>query len=292
MVVKNWIQSRKKGIRGGRLLVRVLNMIEIRWGCRILAGWWRTYHNVDTDYITHCSDQEFVEFVKAKGFHVIDVKMAVQEALVDSESFGPCFLYGTDQEDRSALLQFKERRLKRQVQKSLPIRWDRVRVVEWSCHGRSVKDFEATAGHLGAHLEETHDTGRKVILCATLGVDSQGRQLCKVLNTAKTAGATLCIIEGTSLVHAKWAVCLVVFLDTIFGVVPGHPFWCPLNVLSWWPSSVTMALKLFLSLAMRPGWVNATIAMVIWCVCHHGAWRGSCKKEEMLADSLRRCITI
>ena len=178
MVVKNWIQSRKSGIRGGRLLVRVLNMIEMRWGCRILAGWWRTYHNVDADYITRCSDQEFVEFVKAKGFHVIDVKMAVQEALVDSESFGPCFLYGTDQEDRSVLLQLKERRLKRQVQKSLPIRWDRIRVVEWSCHGRSVKDFEATAGHLA------------------LGVDSQGRQLCKVVDTAKTAGATLCIIEG------------------------------------------------------------------------------------------------
>ena len=25
--------------------------------------------------------------------------------------------------------------------------------------------------------------------------------------------------------------CVWVFLDTIFGVAPGHPFWCPLNVL-------------------------------------------------------------
>ena len=57
-VVKHWLQSRKAGIRAGRILVRVVNMVEIRYGCVILAGWWRTYHSQGwpSPYLNHKED--------------------------------------------------------------------------------------------------------------------------------------------------------------------------------------------------------------------------------------------
>lgn len=63
MVVKHWLQNRKSNVRGGRILVRVINMLEMRWRFRMLAGWWRTYHNVDADYITRCSEADFVQLL-------------------------------------------------------------------------------------------------------------------------------------------------------------------------------------------------------------------------------------
>ena len=41
-VVYHWVNGRKSNVRAGRLLVRVLNMVEMRDRCRILGGWWRT----------------------------------------------------------------------------------------------------------------------------------------------------------------------------------------------------------------------------------------------------------
>jgi len=38
-VVYHWINGRKSNVRAGRLLVRVLNMVEMRYRCRILGGW-------------------------------------------------------------------------------------------------------------------------------------------------------------------------------------------------------------------------------------------------------------
>ena len=195
MVVKNWIQGRHSRVRGGRLLIRVLNMVELKWGCVILAGWWRTYHNVDADFITRCTEGEFEAYKAERAWREIDVKEAIKQALQDTERYGPCFIYGADEEDRKVQIQLKERRVQRQVQKEIKIPWATIRVVEWAAHGRTIKDFEDAAGNLGARLEG-REGEEPVILCATLGVDSQGRHLTKVLAAAKTVGAWVCLIEG------------------------------------------------------------------------------------------------
>ena len=226
MVVKNWLQSRKSKVRGGRLLIRVLNMLEARWRFRVLAGWWRTYHNVDADFITRCSDKEYEDFKEAKKWKEVDVMKAVHQALNDSEKFGPCFLYGSDQNDRTLLLQLRERRMQRQVQKEIVIPWEDIKVVEWTAQGRLVKDFEEAAGQLHAKIEDGDHKG-PTMLCATLGVDSQGRQVQKVLCAAKTAKAELVVIEGPRAVawelaekrcdEWSWGYARIEFVTTEFG---------------------------------------------------------------------------
>ena len=141
-VVKHWLQSRKAGIRAGRILVRVVNMVEIRYGCVILAGWWRTYHNVDSDYLTRCSDNEYEEFCRKRGFEAVEVKGPIEEALKDTEKFGPCFLSWGQDEDRAGLQRLKEKRMLRQLQKELEVLWEAIYVCEWAAEGREVKDFE------------------------------------------------------------------------------------------------------------------------------------------------------
>eukprot|EP00435_Cladocopium_sp_Y103_P041030 s1496_g11.t1 len=39
-VVYHWISSRRSGVRAGRLLIRVLNLVEMRFRCQVLGGWW------------------------------------------------------------------------------------------------------------------------------------------------------------------------------------------------------------------------------------------------------------
>ena len=226
MVVKNWLQSRKSKVRGGRLLIRVLNMLEARWSFRVLAGWWRTYHNIDADFITRCSEAEYKLYKEEKGWTEVAVLEAVHRALEDSEKFGPCFLYGTDQEDRVVLLQLRERRMQRQVQKEVMIPWEDIRIVEWTAQGRLVKDFEEAAGQLHARLEGGDHDG-PTLLCATLGVDSQGRQVQRVLSAAKTAKAELVVIEGPRAVawelaerrceQWSWGFARIEFVTTEFG---------------------------------------------------------------------------
>ena len=38
--VYHWIASRRSGVRAGRLLIRVLNLVEMRYRCMIIGGWW------------------------------------------------------------------------------------------------------------------------------------------------------------------------------------------------------------------------------------------------------------
>ena len=225
-IVKHWLNSRRSRIRGGRMLVRVVNMVEMRWGCQILSGWWRTYHNVDADFITRCTEKEFEEYKERKGWQEVNVKEQVHQALKDTELFGPCFLYATDDQDRKVLMQLRERRVLRQLQKEVTVPWPTIKVVEWSATGRKVKDFLEVAGHLGAKIDHQTDEG-PVILCATLGVDSQGRQLCKVLDTACTIKAWFAVVEGPRAVawelgeqkcHRRgWDCAVVEFVTTEFG---------------------------------------------------------------------------
>ena len=226
VIVKHWLNSRRSRVRGGRLLVRVVNMVEMRWGCQILSGWWRTYHNVDADFITRCSDQEFEEYLQEKGWQEVSVKEHVHQALRDTELFGPCFLYSTDDQDRQVLMQLREKRVQRQLQKEVRIPWPHIKVVEWSASGREVRDFTDVAGHLGANIDHQGGEG-PVILCATLGVDSQGRHLCKVLDAANTLKAWLAIVEGPRAVAWElgeqkckkrgWDCAVIEFVTTEFG---------------------------------------------------------------------------
>jgi hypothetical protein len=195
MVVKRWLQGRRSRVRGGRILIRVVNMLEMRWRIQVLAGWWRTYHNVDADYITRCTDEEFNSLLQRKKWTEVDVKPAVAQALKDSRQFGPCFLYGTDEQDRTLLMQLKEKRMRRQLQKEPSTPWPSIRVVEWRACGRRVLDFEEAAALLGAKLDAGHEKV-PTILCASLGMDEQGRHLQRVLEAAKTVEAWLVLVEG------------------------------------------------------------------------------------------------
>eukprot|EP00435_Cladocopium_sp_Y103_P045096 s974_g12.t2 len=199
MVVKNWLRSRQSRVRGGRMLIRVLNLVEIRWGCQVLAGWWRTYHNVDADYVTRCTDEEFQEFAQQKGLVIVDVRSAVKQALEDSEKFGTTFLFHADDDDRQHLLMLKERRVRRQIQSDIAIPWESIRVEEWAPGGRLTRDFEQAAGALKARVD-WEDTGGPGIFCATVGPDMQGRQLRKCLQAMVERKAWLGLIEGPRMV--------------------------------------------------------------------------------------------
>ena len=41
-VVRQWIGTRKAGTAVGRLMVRVLNLVEVRYRFVLIAAWWRT----------------------------------------------------------------------------------------------------------------------------------------------------------------------------------------------------------------------------------------------------------
>lgn len=66
-VVYFWFTGRKSGVRAGRLLIRVLNLVEKRHRCRILGGWWRTFHNEDADALTRLEEKEAAELIVKKA---------------------------------------------------------------------------------------------------------------------------------------------------------------------------------------------------------------------------------
>eukprot|EP00435_Cladocopium_sp_Y103_P028921 s3298_g7.t1 len=197
-VVRSWIQTRRSKTRGGRILIRVLNMAEMRSGFTLLAGWWRTYHNIDADMITRCSEDEYQQFIKDKQFSEVKVGDEVRQALVDTERFGPCFLYFEDEADRQSLLQIKDRRAKRQLLKEVSVPWPKIRVLEWSSSNRRLKDFLTEAKTLGAGVESS--SFGPTILCASLGADCQGRALGKVLEFSQREEVWIGLIEGPRIV--------------------------------------------------------------------------------------------
>lgn len=194
-VVRSWLQTRRTRTRGGRILIRVLNMAEMKYGFVVVAGWWRTYHNVDADYITRCSEEEYKEYIQTKNLGEVDILEGIQQALEDSERYGPCFLWGKeDGDDRALQIQLRERRVSRQVQRSVKVPWASFAVAEWSAQGRKVRDFEALGGALGAALEEPG--GRPTISCATIRVDRGGHHLRRALEDAEKKEAWVGLVEG------------------------------------------------------------------------------------------------
>ena len=197
-VVRQWIDRRQSGSRAGRLLLRALAMCEMKYGFEIIAGWWRTFHNVDSDFITRCSEDQYREYLEKKGWEDVDVTAAIEEAVQDSRRFGQCFLSWADPEDRRISMQLKERRLKRAVERPIGPPWAEFMVKEWTGGEREVKDFELVAQSCGA----TNPEACWVLCAATVGCDVDGKNLAKFVKWAEEAQATVAVVEGPHL--AGW----------------------------------------------------------------------------------------
>ena len=196
-VVRAWVAKRQSASRAGRILVRVLAMCEMRYGFQVVAGWWRTFHNVDSDYITRCSEAEFVEFVNKKGWEVVDMKEVMEQAILDSQRFGVCFLSWRDPEDRKMIMQLKEQRMARAVDKQLNIDWAEIYVAEWAAQDRVVLDFETVARACGCSVRPEE---KKCIAVGTLGCDVTGKQVKQFLRFIKEKEAQVAVAEGPALV--------------------------------------------------------------------------------------------
>ena len=198
-VVRSWIMRRQSGSRAGRLLLRVLAMCEMRYSFVVLAGWWRTFHNVDSDFITRCTDIEFEEYMTRKNWSKIDMGGYIETALHDTERFGPCFLSWKDPGDRQLIMQLKERRVKRAVDRPVGIKWQEIEVYEWAASDRIVKDFIAVAQSCNAAKP---GTGSVRVGVGTVGCDVMGNQLIEFMNWLEKKDAALGLIEGPGL--AGW----------------------------------------------------------------------------------------
>jgi len=117
-LVRSWVNTRRSKVRSCRLLIRVLNMLEMRYNVVVVCGWLRTYHNDMADFITRCSEEEYWKKIRERGWKHVELRGKVRQALEDSRQFGPCFLGWCEDEDRNEILRLKERRLQRQVCRS------------------------------------------------------------------------------------------------------------------------------------------------------------------------------
>lgn len=197
-IVYHWISGRRSGVRAGRLLVRVLNLVEQRYRCRILGGWWRTYHNEDSDALTRLDDEKAMEHAAVKGWRMVDIKEAIQSALEDTERFGACFLSWADQEDRFELMRLRELRLFRSIMRQ-PADLESVQVTEWCMGERSVKDFEHFSGY-GQELR---------VVAGTIGPDPRGKAVRAFVRFLETETFGAAVLEGPREVAwdvlRKWA---------------------------------------------------------------------------------------
>ncbi|CAE7036810.1 unnamed protein product [Symbiodinium sp. CCMP2592] len=197
-IVKEWTVGRKAGTRVGRLLVRVINLLEMRFRFALVATWWRTFHNVHADLLTRCSDEEFDAIVKDKGWKVVDVTDALRQAMIDSERFGPCLLaWGA--EDRRVLMQLKERRLKRAVPHTIAPKWSDFRAVELCGPDRVVKDFVEAAIAAGGQGRSSSWSGPVFpaeVVFASLPPDLHAKVILTASKTAIEGKAQLVIFEG------------------------------------------------------------------------------------------------
>ena len=192
-VVYFWITGRKSGVRAGRLLIRVLNLVEKRHRCRILGGWWRTFHNEDADALTRLEEKEAAELMVRKGWERLDIKESIHHALEDTERFGVCFLSWADQEDRFELMRLRELRVFRTILRQ-PAELREVEVIEWTPGPRFVKDFEYFSGG-------GQNTGSRVI-AATIGPDPKGKRVNEFTAYLDSEVFDVAILEGPT--EVKW----------------------------------------------------------------------------------------
>ena len=197
-VVRAWIESRKSGTVVGRMLVRVLNMVEMRFRCVIIPAWWRTYHNVHADFLTRCTQEEFESLLAERKWTVIVVVSELAQAVKDSELFGPCLLAWGDG-DRCELMRLKEQRLRRQVPSWGRPCWSSLEVVELSGQERQVLDFILAAEAIGCSARRASWKGPvdgNEIVMASFPPDQHGKVACAAAGTAISGGARLVVFEG------------------------------------------------------------------------------------------------
>ena len=230
-IVKEWITGRKAGTRVGRMLVRVVNLLEMRFRFALVATWWRTFHNVHADFLTRCSDEEFQAIVEEKGWTVVDVTDALRQALLDSERFGPCLL-AWGEEDRRVLMQLKERRLRRAVPHTISPTWSEFRAVELCGAGRVVKDFVNAVEAVGGSCRSAPWSGgvlQDEVVFASLPPDVHAKTVVAVCTAAIEGPARLVVIQGprqvaweqaaTVFERAMWDNETQEFLTTEFGEI-------------------------------------------------------------------------
>lgn len=195
--VRDWIRKRQSRSRGGRLLLRALAMYEMRYDFTLLAGWWRTYHNIDSDFVTRCTEDEFEDYVARKGWTRIHVAATMEQAIEDTRRFGPCFLAWEDPEDRRLVMQLKERRVQRAVDRPLKIQWSKLWLQEWTAVGRAVKDFEKVADSCGVGTD-----GEIGLVVGTVGCDLKGKQISHFLKQLHQGDFSWGLLEGPT--RANW----------------------------------------------------------------------------------------
>ena len=185
-VVYHWICSRRSRVRAGRLLIRVLNLVEMRFRCQVLGGWWRTFHNEDADALTRLDDAEAEEMIRQRGWERVDVRQSIYEALLDTERFGPCFLSWADAEDKEEMMRLRELRVFRSVHRS-PQSLENLRIFEWTAVERYVRDFDfyKKEGARGA-----------VIVAATIGPDPRGDRVSAFWRFLEQEEYAVAILEG------------------------------------------------------------------------------------------------
>ena len=185
-VVYHWITTRKSGVRAGRLLIRVLNLVEMRFRCRVYGGWWRTFHNEEADAITRLTRSEAEELMTKKGWKEVDIKESIRKALEDTERFGPCFLSWADEEDREEKMRLQELRVFRAIHRQ-PRQVKDLRIEEWTSGQREVKDFE--------YYQSAEAVGARVLAC-TIGPDPKGSVIRKFWSYAEQGECEVIVVEG------------------------------------------------------------------------------------------------
>ena len=185
--VYHWVTSRRSGIRAGRLLIRVLNLVEMRYRCLIIGGWWRTYHNEDADAITRLSAAEVEQKIQERGWSRVDLRQAVRQALEDTERFGPCFLSWNEEEDRYEQMKLRELRRFRALQRQ-PQDLQRLKILEWTGKPRRVKDFEYF------NVEEGNKQG--IVVAATVGPDPRGKLVRRFWDYLIAEEFDVAVLEG------------------------------------------------------------------------------------------------
>ncbi|OLP75601.1 hypothetical protein AK812_SmicGene44576 [Symbiodinium microadriaticum] len=227
--VREWIVSRKAGTRTGRLLVRMANLVEMRFRLVLVATWWRTFHNVHADLLTRCSDDEFHKLVEEKGWVVVDVIASLRQAVLDSERFGPCLL-AWGEEDRQVLMQLKERRLKRAIPQWLSPDWASFVAVELCGANRLVTDFVEAVTAAGGSCRRATLSGpveSNEVVFASIPPDVHGKVLWAIVETVLCGQCPLAVVEGPrqapwdeavkAFKKAEWSTDLNEYLTTEFG---------------------------------------------------------------------------
>ena len=218
-VVYNWVNSRRSNVKVGRILIRVLNLVEMRFRCQIIGGWWRTFHNEDADAITRLDDAGAQQLFQDKGWKEVDIKESIAQALQDTERFGPCFLSWADHEDRLEKMRLRELRVFRAIHRPVP-NLQELQVIEWTAVGRRVLDFQYFA-------EETAK-GPKVVIGST-GPDPHGRKVQQLWAYLNQEVFQVAVLEGPREVawelfeelarKAGFKTCKVEFLTSELGEV-------------------------------------------------------------------------